>query len=127
MGLLVGEVGVGREEGIQAYKCSMSEILLETGLRVLRTRKPEAQVDTCGGATLPAAFAGEEACSQDMCQAVSVFLVHASLKQPPTPTPLRGDRWPLRSTWGFNAAQAKVMGSAFSWETSPVPFDVYHL
>lgn len=105
---------------IQAHKCYVSVILLGTGLRVLTPRKLEAQVDVWGGAILPAAFAGEEGCSQGTCQAGSVFWVRVSLEQPQqtlAPQSLRGDRGSLRSSWKFNTAQAKVVGSAFLWET----------
>lgn len=108
----------------------MSVFLLGTGLRALMHGKLGAQVDSWGGAMLPASFAGEEGCRQGMCQAGSVFLVHTSLEQPqshcPCPQLLMGDGLSLRRTWGFNTAQAKFVGSVFSWETSPVPFGVWH-
>lgn len=90
----------------------MSVFLLGTGLRALMHRKLGAQVDSWGGAMLPASFAGEEGCSQGMCQAGCVFLVHTSLEQPQQPLPLpqslMGDGLSLRSRWGFNTAQASL-------------------
>lgn len=75
-------------------------------------RKLGAQVDSWGGAMLPASFAGEEGCSQSMCQAV--FLVHTSLEQPQQPLPLppvaHGRRVVTQKQMGVQHCPSQVCG-----------------
>lgn len=63
------------------------------------------------------------------CARLSSWYIHlwnSHSSHCPCPQLLMGGGLSLRSRWGFNTAQAKFVGSVFSWETSPVLLGVWH-